>query len=355
SKNFEELLDFENECESENMETNNQQKTGRNNKKCSKNSKKLDLNKIADQLILISNVKPPGQSWIWGYFDQYEPTEQYKRIVRCLVQVQWKNGVESYEYFMGSDSSTDEIIRNNPDIKNRQNRKFVRILIKDNQLISLGNNEGFIEFVYELDPNYQFPSDKTIQQLLAESYNQIKDNLENNYEYLQMIANVETRWNSSYLAWKRLIKIKDLIDILASTMMIDPDSSTRRDGKRLKNINLTEAEWQEISKLIIILEDFAGATEILGGKKYTTISLMYSILAVINQKLIPDDKSYVEIIDLTSLNIAFNDDVGYEDALEDEPITEQPKRRKININIPQDCNNLTNRIKMALYKSMNHY
>ena len=46
-----------------------------------------------------------------------------------------------------------------------------------------------------------------------------------------MIADVETRWNSSYLAWKRLIKIKDLIDILASTMLIDPDPSTRRDGK----------------------------------------------------------------------------------------------------------------------------
>ncbi|CAG8761130.1 17685_t:CDS:2, partial [Funneliformis caledonium] len=40
---------------------------------------------------------------------------------------------------------------------------------------------------------------------------------------------------------------------------------------------------------------------------------------VINQKLIPDDNSDVEIIDLTN------------------------------------CNNLTNRIKMALYKSMNHY
>ncbi|CAG8644821.1 10012_t:CDS:2 [Funneliformis caledonium] len=38
-------------------------------------------------------------------------------------------------------------------------------------------------------------------------------------------------------------------------------------------------------------ENFAGATEILSEKKYTTISLMYSILAVINQKLIPDDNS----------------------------------------------------------------
>jgi len=170
-----------------------------------------------------------------------------------------------------------------------------------------------------------------------------------------MIADVETRWNSSYLAWKRLIKIKDLIDILASTMLIDPDPSTRRDGKRLKSINLTEDEWQEISKLVKVLKDFADATEYLGGSKYTTISLMYSVLAIISKNLLPNDDSDVKIVDLTNPNTAFDDDVGYEDAPEDEPITERPKRRKININTPQDCTNLENRVKVTLYQSMNHY
>ncbi len=167
-----------------------------------------------------------------------------------------------------------------------------------------------------------------------------------------MISDVETRWNSSYLAWKRLIKIKDLIDVLASTMVIDSDPSTRRDGKRLKKINLTKDEWEAINKLIVILEDFAEATEYLGGSKYTTISLIYSVLAIISQKIIPVDD--VEIVDLTSPDTAF-DNIGYEDAPEDEPITEQPKHRKININIPQNCTNLENRVKTALYQSINHY
>ena len=48
------------------------------------------------------------------------------------------------------------------------------MLIKDNRPISLYNNEGFAEFIHEFDSNYQLPSDKTVQQLLAESYNQIK-------------------------------------------------------------------------------------------------------------------------------------------------------------------------------------
>ncbi|CAB5369823.1 unnamed protein product [Rhizophagus irregularis] len=150
-------------------------------------------------------------------------------------------------------------------------------------------------------------------------------------------------------------KIKDLIDILAFTMLINPDLSTRRDGKRLKNINLTENEWQEISKLIIILEDFAGATEYLGGSKYATISLMYSVLAMIKQKILLDNDSNVEDIDLTNSDTAFDDDVGYEDAPEDESISEQPKRRKININTPQNYTDLEKRVKAALYRSMNHY
>ncbi len=64
---------------------------------------------------------------------------------------------------------------NNSDIKNRQDQKFVGILVKDNWLISMCNDEGFAEFIHEFDPNYQIPYDKIIQQLLAEAYNQIKE------------------------------------------------------------------------------------------------------------------------------------------------------------------------------------
>ena len=68
---------------------------------------------------------------------------------------------------------------------------------------------------------------------------------------------------------------------MATTMMIDPDPSTKYDGRRLRNINLIEEEWQAIGELIIILEDFAEATEYLGGSKYTTISLIYSFLEIL--------------------------------------------------------------------------
>ena len=43
-------------------DTNNQQETDRNNRKRKKVSTRFDLNKIADQLVLFPNAKPPGQS-----------------------------------------------------------------------------------------------------------------------------------------------------------------------------------------------------------------------------------------------------------------------------------------------------
>src|SRR6266496_1368424 len=98
------------EIESETDINEQQLKTSKNNRKRNKVSGKVDLNKIIDQLVLIPNAKPPGQSWIWSYFDQYQPTEQYKRIVKCLVQVQRKNGAEPCGHFMGSDNSTGNFI-----------------------------------------------------------------------------------------------------------------------------------------------------------------------------------------------------------------------------------------------------
>ncbi len=104
-------------------------------------------------------------------------------------------------------------------------------------------------------------------------------------------------------------------------MIIDSDFSVWQDGKWLKSINLTDDEWYAINRLVIILKDFAEATEYLNGSNYTTISLMYSLLVIISKNIVSDDFN-IEVVDLTSPNTAFDDDIGYEDALKDEPITQ---------------------------------
>ncbi|GBB99572.1 hypothetical protein RclHR1_35650002 [Rhizophagus clarus] len=47
------------------------------------------------------------------------------------------------------------------------------------------------------------------------------ENLKENDHYLQIISDVPTRWNSSYLSWIRLLKIQNRIDIMASSLSVD--------------------------------------------------------------------------------------------------------------------------------------
>ncbi|CAG8643644.1 19306_t:CDS:2 [Rhizophagus irregularis] len=116
-----------------------------------------------------------------------------------------------------------KIISDNPQRKARLDQKFIGILVKDYQPLSIREDEEFLEFIYELDPLYQLPSEKRILELLTNRYNNVKDILVN--------------------------KI---------------DKQAKKDGKQLKGINFTKDEWNAISELIPILELFANATELLG-------------------------------------------------------------------------------------------
>ncbi|GES76467.1 zinc finger BED domain-containing protein 4-like [Rhizophagus clarus] len=67
-----------------------------------------------------------------------------------------------------------KIISNNPQRKIRLDQKFIGILVKDLQPFSIHENEGFLEFIYELDSLYQLPSEKRIFELLTNGYNNTK-------------------------------------------------------------------------------------------------------------------------------------------------------------------------------------
>ena len=108
------------------------------------------------------------------------PTEKHKRRVKCLV----KTSGQPCKHVIGSDSSTGNFIhhlskyriickadlsQNNKNIEEAQSdptkkdqldKKFVGIIIKDDQPLSIRNDEGFREFVRELNLYYELPSKK---------------------------------------------------------------------------------------------------------------------------------------------------------------------------------------------------
>jgi hypothetical protein len=101
------------------------------------------------------------------------------------------------------------------------------------------------------------------------------------------IADISTRWNSSFLAWTRLLEIKPYIDILVTTLPISNDIDSKRDGRRLVEIMLTNNEWELLSSLCGVLEEFAEATEQLGGSKYVTHSIMSPMLKEVKKRIRP--------------------------------------------------------------------
>jgi hypothetical protein len=137
-------------------------------------------------------------------------------------------------------------------------------------------------------------------------------------------------------------------------MSRDSDPMTRKDGQRLSKINLSNDEWIAIKQLIDVLEPFASATKLLEGSKYATISFMNDVITAIKNG-VQSTQNVEPNIDFTYPTTVFDDDIGIEDPDDDDEVDDHPKRRKILINTPQDCKDLTEKVKLALHTAINHY
>ncbi|CAG8554877.1 8804_t:CDS:2, partial [Cetraspora pellucida] len=167
---------------------------------------------------------------------------------------------------------------------------------------------------------------------------------------------VSTCWNSSFLAWKRLLLIKDAINIVLATLTVSSATEAKKDAKRLKEIQLTNNEWDLMRDIVNILGPFFEVTEALSGSEYVTFSCMIpSILGLMNKLgcSIEGSDKLNNTINFEMNNLVFNDNVGFVDAQEEEE--GGPKGRKIKINTPIDVTNMQHKIKNTLYNALLHY
>ena len=170
-----------------------------------------------DGLENFSNNTNNKQSFIWNYLEKLPPTEKYKKRVKCIVKISG----QPCGHIMGSDGSTRNFIyhltkhritcdadlsqnndeniertQSNSAKKNQLDKKFVGIIIKDDQPLSIRNDEGFHEFVEELDPLYELPSDKKVKELLVNSYNYCKGEIVHLFEGVTSCSLTLDLWTS---------------------------------------------------------------------------------------------------------------------------------------------------------------
>lgn len=192
-----------------------------------------------------------------------------------------------------------------------------------------------------------------------------------------MIADISTRWNSSYIAWDRLIKIKSYIQMLIVELINNEnDIDAKKDGKQLEKIMLSSDEWDLLQDLIIILGPFEEATRYLGGEKYVTHSIMIPIIERIKTLLLSpssNSSSSSTPTSPTSLATVFNsseiiqeienapdvfimiEEVEILENYDTENNNNQTKKDNIDLDKPLETKELLDKVRKDLYNAMCYY
>lgn len=145
------------------------------------------------------------------------------------------------------------------------------------------------------------------------------------------------------------MQIKPYIDLLINHLLIYNDSNVRKDGKQLKEIMLTESEWDLIIELLQVLGPIEEATTCLGGSKYTTYSLLYRLIESLKKRF------KLNVTSNNELDFDTEDDIFEELENQEEFNNENNQTQKEKINIPVNTNNLLDQVKKNIYQALCHY
>ncbi|CAG8650179.1 3615_t:CDS:1 [Ambispora gerdemannii] len=103
---------------------------------------------------------------------------------------------------------------------------------------------------------------------------------------LDPISNdITTRWNSTYLLLSRLLDLYETTKLLQQNLAKDKEREVRNDAKKMEKLLLNHEDLLGIQELVELLDPFAHVTIIMDGDHYPTLSIMLSLIKVLQEHL----------------------------------------------------------------------
>ncbi|CAB4488933.1 unnamed protein product [Rhizophagus irregularis] len=131
---------------------------------------------------------------------------------------------------------------------------------------------------------------------------------------LDLLTDVKTRWNSTYLAWKRLLELHNSIRFVSTSLLSKSDRASQKEGEKLERLCLSVGEKEFLQEIVKLLEPIEIVTRHLCGANYPTLNLVHPYMESLKKKFAPrSDKN--ETVD-TYLNLVYGE--GYEENDDDE-------------------------------------
>jgi Protein of unknown function (DUF 659) len=83
---------------------------------------------------------------------------------------------------------------------------------------------------------------KQAQRLREAQYESNQNEDETVQSPLDLLTDVKTRWNSTYLAWKRVLELHNSIRFVSTSLLSESDRASRIEGEKLERLCLSVAE-----------------------------------------------------------------------------------------------------------------
>ncbi|CAB4398706.1 unnamed protein product [Rhizophagus irregularis] len=107
---------------------------------------------------------------------------------------------------------------------------------------------------------------------------------------LEVLTDVKTRWNSTYLAWKRILELHNFMRNVSTDLLSKTDRASQKEGEKLERLCLSPDEKIFLQKMIVTLEPFETITRKISSAKYPTLSLVVPYMYLLKNNFAPNEE-----------------------------------------------------------------